>query len=206
MAHSSETAVYNTKAYADVRVCTLLSRMENWGLLVLSAAMGGISIEPGSDAEEPQVMRNEYRLLIYVACILLCLFAALIPVRSLQAPKWDVEVVDKSGNPVSGISVRESYQNYSAELTGHEETGITEVNGQVHFDAKVLRASLLKRFVAVIHSAMAGVHASFGPHAFVFAFGSGMEGDWVDSRGYVGDWTGSPSSISTRIIVHPSIN
>jgi hypothetical protein len=151
-------------------------------------------------------MRNGYRLLIYVVFILLCLFAALIPVRSLQAPKWDVEVVDKSGNPVSGISVRESYQNYSADLTGHEETGITDINGQVHFDAKVLRASPLKRFVAVINSAMAGVHASFGPHAFVFAFGHGVEGDWVDRHGYVGDWIGSPASMNTRIIVHPLTN
>jgi hypothetical protein len=72
---------------------------------------------------------------------LLCLFAFLIPVRSLQAPKWDVEVVDKSGNPASGVSVREWYRNYFAELTGHEETGVTDVNGQVHFEAKTLRAS-----------------------------------------------------------------
>jgi hypothetical protein len=151
-------------------------------------------------------MKNGYRSLIYVVFILLCSFVSLIPVRSLQAPKWDVQVFDKSGNPASGVSVRESYQNYSAELTGHEETGVTDVNGPVHFDAKTLRASPLKRFVAVIHSAMAGVHASFGLHAFVFAFGRGMEGDWVDSRGYVGDWTGSPSSMSTRIIVHPSTN
>jgi hypothetical protein len=73
-------------------------------------------------------------------------------------------------------------RNYFAELTGHEETGVTDVNGQVHFEAKTLRASPLKRFVAVIHSAMGGVHASFGPHAFVFAFGHEMEGDWVDNQ------------------------
>ena len=150
--------------------------------------------------------RNGYRPLIYIAFILSCTLASLIPVGSLQAPKWDVQVFDKAGNPSSGISVRESYQNYSAEFTGHEETGVTDVNGWVHFDAKILRASPLKRFVAVVRSAMGGVHASFGPHAFVFAFGRGMEGDWVDSHGYVGDWTGSPSSMSTHIIVHPSTN
>jgi hypothetical protein len=105
-------------------------------------------------------MRNGYRPLIDVVFIFLCLFVSLIPVRSLQAPKWDVEVVDKSGNPASGVSVRESYQNYSAELTGHEETEVTDVNGHVHFDAKILRASPLKRFVAVIHSAIGGVQAS----------------------------------------------
>jgi hypothetical protein len=141
-----------------------------------------------------------------MAFILSCIFAALIPLRTVQAPKWDVQVLDKAGNPATGISVRESYQNYSAELTGHEETEITDINGQVHFDAKTLRASALNRFVAVIHSLMGGVHASFGQHAFVFAFGHGVEGSWVDSRGYVGDWTGSPSSMSTRIIVHPSTN
>jgi hypothetical protein len=141
-----------------------------------------------------------------MAFVLSCAFASLIPVRSLQTPNWDVQVFDKAGNPVSGISVRESYQNYSAELTGHEDTEVTDVNGQVHFDAKILRASLLKRFGAVIHSAMAGAHASFGPHAFLFAFGRGMEGEWVDTHGYVGDWTGLPSSMNTRIMVHPATN
>lgn len=45
-----------------------------------------------------------------------------------------------------------------------------------------------------------GVHASFGAHAHIFAFGKG-EGDAVRD-GYVEDWTGSPDVYVSKIVVH----
>jgi hypothetical protein len=47
-----------------------------------------------------------------------------------------------------------------------------------------------------------GAHASFGTHAFVFAFGKGLEGS-PDRNGHVEDWTGSPSVYASEIVVHP---
>jgi hypothetical protein len=42
------------------------------------------------------------------------------PFESLQAPSWEVSVVDASNSPVSGARVRENYQDYSAEFKGGE--------------------------------------------------------------------------------------
>lgn len=122
-----------------------------------------------------------------------------IPSKSLDAPTWDVWIVDQAGNPVTGINVRESYRNYSAENDGHEETQVTDLSGHVHFEAKTLRSSLLMRVLVTLASTTAGVHASFGPNAWVFAFGNGLEGNDV-RNGYVYDWTGSPAKVTSRIV------
>ena len=42
----------------------------------------------------------------------------LFPVNSLAAPEWDVTVVDEHGKPVEGMTVRETWQNYSVEAHG----------------------------------------------------------------------------------------
>jgi hypothetical protein len=84
--------------------------------------------------------------------------------------------------------VRETYQNHSAESVGGERDLVTDERGKVVFPKVTLRASILKRITVAASSLGAGVHASFGPHATVFAFGK-CEGDSVKD-GYVEDWTG----------------
>ncbi len=97
-----------------------------------------------------------------------------IPLRSLDCPAWDVWVTDQSGQPVSGITVRLTYRNYSAEQESHEIDATTNAHGHVAFKAQTLSASLGRRVAATLQSAAAGVHASFGAHATVFAFGNGV--------------------------------
>jgi hypothetical protein len=128
---------------------------------------------------------------------------SLIPIQTLEAPSWKVLVVDESNKPVSGIMVRESYKNYSAEVEGGEQDLITDAQGRVMFSAKKVRIPLLKRALVAISSATAGVHASFGSHAHVFAFGNGVEGDSV-KNGFVEDWTGAPAANDSVIVVHPT--
>jgi hypothetical protein len=123
------------------------------------------------------------------------------PFESLQAPSWEVSVVDASNSPVSGARVRENYQDYSAEFKGGEADLITEFTGKVTFPARTLRANLLKRFAVVLSSGTAGAHASFGPHASVFVFG-GLEGSPI-KNGVVEDWTGSPRINKSVIVLHP---
>lgn len=127
---------------------------------------------------------------------------AVAPIRSLNCPPWDVWVTDQAGHPVSDITVRLTYRNYSAEGESHEADAITDGQGHVAFSAQTLSESLGQRIVAILSSATAGVHSSFGPDATVFAFGRGLLGSAIDAqRNVVVDWTGRPDRMESRIVL-----
>jgi hypothetical protein len=136
--------------------------------------------------------------------VVIAIVLAFVPVRSLNCPAWDVWVTDQSGHSVSGVTVRLTYRNCSAESKSHEADAVTDLQGHVAYSAQTLSASLGRRIVAMLSSAMAGVHASFGPHASVFAFGKGLQGFAIDEqRNVVLDWTGKPDRMESRIVVVP---
>ena len=146
----------------------------------------------------------KFFLVFAVAGIAAVLALLLInPVISTPAtPLWEVWVVDANARPLAGMTVRLSWQNYSAETSGHEEDRRTDENGYVAFPARKFRASISDRFLGTIRSASGGVHASFGPHAYVFAFGQGLQGSAVTGE-YVADWTGKPDRMQSRIVAKP---
>jgi hypothetical protein len=79
----------------------------------------------------------------------------------------------------------------------------TDENGYVVFSARTMKAPALRRMFETIASATGGVHASYGPHAFVLAFGpGGLAGEAVNGK-YVADWTGAPSEMQSRIVLRP---
>jgi hypothetical protein len=131
--------------------------------------------------------------------IIVAFIAGIIPTRYLAAPHWDVSVRDESGAPLAGLNVRLSFKNYSAESDSHEITLVTDQSGHVAFPSQFRSASLLQRAFYTIGSAIGGVHASFGNHAFVFVFGGGYEGDAVTGP-YVTDWTGSPTKMASTVV------
>ena len=127
----------------------------------------------------------------------------LFPVSSLAAPEWDVTVVDENGKPVEGLTVRETWQNYSVEATGHETDRQTDAQGRATFPAHKTECSLLSQVAGTLSALMHfNVHASYGPHASVFAFGKHSEGTATSGQ-YVTDWTGHPSSMYSLIVVRP---
>jgi hypothetical protein len=129
----------------------------------------------------------------------------LFPVSRLAAPQWDVVVVDGHNNPVEGITVRETWQNYSVEMEGHETDRQTDTNGHATFPAQHSKYSVLRQVAGTASNfAHLYVHASYGPHATVFAFGKGLEGTATTGT-FVTDWTGSPSLMRSRIVVRPTI-
>ena len=140
------------------------------------------------------------KIMVTIAASLLAI--SLIPIPYLASPDWVIRVVDGRGNPARGVTVRLSYENYSVEAEGHEEDRITDEQGYARFEAHHSAAPLLQRCWFSALSAMALAHASFGPHAFVFAFGGGMQGDAV-SNGYVTDWNGKPERMESVIILKP---
>jgi hypothetical protein len=141
-------------------------------------------------------------LWIFVA-VAIVLSVAFVPITSLSSPAWEVWITDQGGHPIPGITVRLTHRNYSAESQTHEINATTDGQGHLTFSAQTVSASLARRVVAMLSSAMAGVHASFGPHASVFASGDGLQGVAVDERGNVLDWTGKPAHMESRIVLAP---
>lgn len=133
----------------------------------------------------------------------IALFASfLIPVPYLACPSWDVSVVNESGRPLEGMTVRPVYQNYSAENESQEEDRTTDGRGFATFPRRISTASLLRRCVYSIVSAGAGVHASFGRHAYAFTFGHDLQGSATSGQ-YVTDWTGIPDHMQSQIVATP---
>jgi len=145
-------------------------------------------------------MRRNNPWLWRSSIVSILLLVALLPMTTLAAPDWSACVIDESSRPVPGVLVRESYQNYSAESEGHEEDQYSDANGCVHFASKSISASLLRRLIAIAHSGMAGVHASFGPYDYVTAFRGGARGDDVRG-GYDYAWTGSPRHVDSSLVL-----
>ena len=134
---------------------------------------------------------------VLVGAIVLALL--LIPIPYRACPTWDAWVVDETGRPVPGMTVRLVYQDYSAESRSHEVNRVTDERGHVVFTAQLSSASILRRCYYTGLSATAGAHASFGRHAWVFAFGKGLEGTATTGQ-IVADWTGSPYHVESRIV------
>jgi hypothetical protein len=139
--------------------------------------------------------------------LLMSLLALIIflawPSTTAQSPLWEVWVVNEAGQPLQGITVTLICHNYSAEQEGHSEQKQTDASGYAVFSPRSLKVTRFRRLITTIESAGAGVHASFGPHAHVWANGNGLTGDAV-SNGYVTDWTGSPPRMSSTIIAKPT--
>jgi len=132
------------------------------------------------------------KILIFVVTLIL----VVVPYPTLVAPEWSVLVVDGQSKPLSGVSVRESYQNYSLERTGHEVDIVTGDDGKVLFPAKRIWNNLLLRSIGFLGALSGGVHASFGPHDYVVANGVSPV-----KNGYLEDWMGRPSKMSSVIVL-----
>jgi len=127
------------------------------------------------------------------------LAALLIPFSYQVCPRWDVSVVDASGQPLPGMTVRLNYQDYSVENVHHEVDQISDSQGKASFPGQWASRPLAWRGAGAVLSAFShGVHASIGRHSDVFAFGGGLRG-YAVSNGFVTDWTGKPSRMSSKI-------
>ena len=127
--------------------------------------------------------------------LMLIAAAGFWPIPALVAPQWSIHVVSRTGEPLKDIVVRESYKDYSAELEGHQEDQRPDDRGNVVFSRKVISASLFKRLFVMTLSATGGVHASYGPDCFVFAFGENLQSSTLD-------WKGSPQYLESTIVVY----
>ena len=135
---------------------------------------------------------------IWIGLITIAFSTAAYPAY-LNAPTWDVWVVDQAGHPLAGIKVSESYQDYSCESESHTEVLVTDEQGHVQFQAKYLKRDLKTCLHETASNLDAGVHASLGRHADVSV---GFQCT-ADKRGYCIDWTGSPKQMTTKMTLQP---
>jgi len=140
-----------------------------------------------------------HSLLLVVIMLVAIVALLLIPFDQTIAPDWRVQVVNEKGEPLAGVTVRESWQQYSLEPSNDEEDQNTGADGSVHFARRTLRSSLLSRFNGCVGEiARMGAHASCGPHAHVFAFGRGLGTlDWRD----IADSDARPGRFQKSILV-----
>lgn len=137
----------------------------------------------------------------FAVLAILFLLVLLFPFRQLVSPAWDISVENSSGFAAPGVSVRLVFRDYSIEQRSHELLTITNSNGQAHFPVQVRRTALLQRVYGALRTlGSEGVHASFGPHAYVLAFANGTSSLPI-SDGSVIDWTGGPDHMQSRLIL-----
>ena len=105
-----------------------------------------------------------------------------IPVPQVVAPDWKITTLDSAHRPLTGITVREEWQQYSVEAFSHEEDRLSDNNGDVHFPRRTQWTSIAGRLLGCArHIIGTGVHASCGPHSYIVAFGKGVDTmDWTD--------------------------
>jgi hypothetical protein len=104
------------------------------------------------------------RLLFGFVLVVATLACWLFPISWLAAPQWEVVVVDERGKPVEGMTVRETWKNYSVEMEGREADRQTDVNGRATFPAQKSDYSV-PRQIAGTMSALAHLNAHSMAHA-----------------------------------------
>jgi len=141
---------------------------------------------------------------LVTALIAIVAIAALYPTSYLVCPTWNVTVLDESGKPLPGMTVRRSCNDYSAGIHTAEDRK-TDRRGKASFDAQRARVPRLIRWAGNVVNVMTqGAHASFGCYSYVFAFGGGLEGSPV-RQGLVEVWEGGPEYMESRIVAGPMV-
>jgi hypothetical protein len=128
------------------------------------------------------VYKNKFisdRSLVTIA-ILVILF---IPFPTIVVPEWKVKVVDQTGKPFVGETVREYRQHYSLESREHEEERITDENGYVDFPRRTIWAPLLWRIISTSLAAVLTLaHGSTGIDAWLMVVGYSTGGGTRDYK------------------------
>ena len=109
-------------------------------------------------------------LIVMALLFVLLLILSRIHTESLVVPAWTVQVIDKSGNPVEGASVSQTWQDYSVESHSHDRMIVTGKDGKASFSERVLLASQLARVLGPLRSVLrSGFHAGRGPSSWIIA-------------------------------------
>src|SRR5947209_16359770 len=108
------------------------------------------------------------RTLNWIGLMLLGIVILTVPVQTTVVPEWRLRVVTKDGRPCAGVTVSESWEDYTLELESGKgiEDKKTDQDGYVTFPQRVVRATLFTRSLRTIASYLTfPVHGSLGKKA-----------------------------------------
>jgi hypothetical protein len=119
-----------------------------------------------------------------VGVTLLVLAALLYPAQVTVVPPYTVRVLEADGRPFRRIRVNQTWQEYSVQAAGLDDTLTTNDEGYAFFPRRTVRASMVERVAGCIHQVMQyGAHASCGSHYDISAGdGTSAEVRRVDVR------------------------
>jgi len=96
------------------------------------------------------------------------------PKGELVVPAWKIQVVDEAGKPLRNVLVRQVWKHYDIRDSDHEADDRTDENGFVSFperrEAHVSKLTRTKNRLKNMREF--GVHASYGVHADIIAWGA----------------------------------
>src|SRR5215467_14408703 len=78
--------------------------------------------------------------LLLAGCLVIAMLG-FFPRDIVIAPRWKVEVVDTGRRPLSGIKVKQWWRHYGLETTMHYEWKVSDSQGIVLFDRRMIRTS-----------------------------------------------------------------
>ena len=162
----------------------------------------GIYHQPCGFGLESVSVERLARIKIVCVAAAVVLSGIFIPLPQTVAPDWTITTLDAARRPLTGITVREVWQQYSLNDSSDEEDRFTDIRGEVHFPRRTAWTSIAGRFFGCARQIIgAGVHASCGPHSYLVAFGKGVDTmDWADLGQE--DGTTLPWQRSTLVLKH----
>ena len=142
---------------------------------------------------------NHFRIVV-IASAVIFLVTLLFPFETTTVPPWDLRILDDAGAPVSEINVTEHWQNYLLESDGHEEAQTTNQDGRVSFDARNIRANIVRRLFARI-SKFGNYNTQGRPIRYGAAVVWGSKGHETTVAMYQGEGTPQPEIRVQRLFV-----
>jgi hypothetical protein len=133
--------------------------------------------------------------------ILVAIVALLYPIETTVCPAWTIQIVDSEGNPLENAFVRQHWQNFSIELSGHEQDAETDENGFVSFPERTITAPLWMRVLGIIRSTVSGglIHSSYGPRVSLAAYGDIVGGKRLEGTVFYDGSGPLPKRLETRV-------
>ena len=118
---------------------------------------------------------------VVLGILLLLLIPALLifPFRLTIAPQCKLKVVDSNNQPISHAWVRDIWQQFSLEKTGHEQDIILDDQGRVLLPERFIRTNLVSLISGAIKKFKTyGVHAGYCSYSRIMVIAPGYEEQW----------------------------